>query len=337
MEKPCPSGNQQELNRIIYRQKRGSHSLVRKSSPNAAVCIVNARAGSNRAARQRAELKKLFEEKGRDVRIVLARDGNAILRHAKEAAKNKSELVIAAGGDGTVSAVACHLIGTETTLGVLPMGTLNHFAKDLKIPQTLPEAVAVLFDGTPVQADVGEVNGQVFLNNSSIGFYPGVVQVRDALQRKGHGKWTAFARALLRVFRRASPLSVRLKADEIGEKATTTPFVFVGNNRYELTAPHAGERPSLSEGKLWVYEAPHAGRSKLIGLAIRSLLGRQTPAELAIFDTAEFWIRTRSTRIRVANDGEVLNLTPPLHYRSIPGGLRVMVPAAPRTDDALQK
>src|SRR6185295_190392 len=103
-EKPWPSGNQQGLNRIVYRQKRGSHSLARKSPPNTAVCIMNARAGSNRAAKQRAELKKLFADHGRDVRIVLARDGNAILRHAREAAKQKSELVIAGGGDGTVSA-----------------------------------------------------------------------------------------------------------------------------------------------------------------------------------------------------------------------------------------
>jgi diacylglycerol kinase family enzyme len=299
-----------------------------RRAPADLICILNATAGSNRAAEQRSTLEKLFAEQGRNARVILARDGAGIMRHAKDAVA-KCPMVVAAGGDGTVSAVAGIVQGTETTLGVLPMGTLNHFAKDLKIPLTLPEAVANLFTGVEARVDVGEVNGEIFLNNSSLGFYPGLVQLRESLQRSGHSKWPAFVRAFIRVFRRAQLLSVRLTGEETDNKATTTPFVFVGNNRYELTAPNAGQRASLTDGKLVVYQAPHAGRWKLVGIAIRALMGRQATADLEITEAGEFWIHSRSRRMRVANDGEVVNMTPPLHYRSLPGALRVIVPAPP--------
>jgi diacylglycerol kinase family enzyme len=300
--------------------------MFRRSSSEL-ICILNATAGSRRAAGERRTLEKLFADNGQKVRIILARGGAGIVRHAKDAVA-KCPMVIAAGGDGTISAVAAIVQGTNTALGVLPIGTLNHFAKDLNIPLTLPEAVANLFNGVEAQVDVGEVNGEIFINNSSLGFYPGVVQVRETLQKSGHGKWPAFVRAFIRVFRRASPLSVRLTGgDDIDDKSTTTPFVFVGNNRYELEAANAGKRLSLQEGKLYVYQAPHAGRWKLVGIALRSLFGWRSASDLDIVSAQEFWIRTRASRIRVANDGEVINLSPPLHYRSLPGALRVIVPA----------
>lgn len=290
------------------------------------MCILNATAGSNRAAAQRETLDKLFAEHGHNVRIVVARDGTSIVREAKDATARECDVVIAAGGDGTVSAVACMLASTDAVLGVLPLGTLNHFARDLKIPLALADAVANIFSGTVTSIDIGEVNGQKFVNNSSLGLYPGIVQVRESLQKTGHHKWPAFARALVDALWRFSPLSVRLAAAQAHEKKTTTPFVFIGNNRYELATPNAGTRPTLQEGQLWVYQAPHAGRAKLIGLALRALFGHPKRGELETFATTEFWIRSRKRHLRIANDGEVMKLATPLHYRSIPGALRVIVP-----------
>ncbi len=300
---------------------------TKTESAEDAVCLLNAGAGSNRAARERRTLETLFREHGKNVRVVLAR-GSTIANEARAAVERKTPLIIAAGGDGTVSAVACMVQGTGSVMGVLPLGTLNHFAKDLKIPLDLPAAVATLFAGTETRVDVGEVNRQIFINNSSLGLYPGVVQLRDALQKRGYRKWPSFARAMLYAFRHVSPLSLRMAADDGAEQVAATPFLFIGNNAYELSAPHAGERPALNEGKLWAYYAPRAGRWTLIFLALRALLGNRRPAELKVVGANEFWIRSRHSRIRVANDGEVVNLTPPLHYRSIPGALRVMVPAA---------
>lgn len=291
-----------------------------------AVCILNAAAGSDRAAKERSNLEALFAKLGKTVRLVLAHGGNDIVRVAKDAAAQNGRLVLAAGGDGTINTVAGVLAGTNTALAVLPCGTLNHFAKDLKIPLKLEDAVANAFVGEVARIDVGEVNGRIFLNNSSLGLYPGLVKVRETLQRSGYGKWPAFARAVIFALWRYSPLTVRLSLEDETRMAVTTPFVFVGNNRYELAAPRAGERASLQEGKLSIYQAPHAGRAKLFILALQALIGREHKADLVILDAEAFEIRLRTKRVRVANDGEVIVMTSPLRYRSKPGALRVIVP-----------
>lgn len=292
-----------------------------------AVCILNADAGSSAAKGQRENLETLFKAHNRDVRLILAQ-GDDIVRHAKEAVANKIGLVLAGGGDGTINSVAGVVAGTNTVLAVLPCGTLNYFAKDLKIPLELEAAVETAFTGDVARVDIGEVNGRTFLNNSSLGLYPGLVKVRESLQQRGYSKWPAFGRALAFALWRYAPLTVQLSIKDERQKAVTTPFVFIGNNKYELAAPHAGERASLHEGKLWIYQAPPVGRWKLFTMAIAALLGRARDTDLVIFDAEAFEIRTRKTRVRVANDGELMHLTSPLRYRSKPGALRVMVPKA---------
>jgi diacylglycerol kinase family enzyme len=222
------------------------------------------------------------------------------------------------------------LIGTDAVLGVLPLGTFNHFAKDLKIPLGLEAAVANIFHGEVVNVDVGEVNGRIFLNNSSLGFYPGLVLEREAHQRMGHSKCVAFAKAAIFIFKRYSPLTVRTKLDETTTLPSTTPFVFVGNNPYQTAGLHIGERISLDGGTLWVCQAPHARRGKLLSMALQALIGRSNPRELVILETSEFWVRPKAKTLRVANDGEVHRMDTPLHYRSLAHALRVIVPQRPK-------
>jgi diacylglycerol kinase family enzyme len=297
------------------------------------VCIMNEAAGSNGAGTLKNELEKLFAERGADVEIILAREGNDIAKIAARAVEDRCARLLAAGGDGTLNAVASALVGTETALGILPLGTLNHFAKDLNIPLALRDAVATALDGTALRVDVGEVNGRIFLNNSSLGLYPGLVVQRENLQRTGLSKWTAFSRALVYSFWRYSGLTVRLEADGDRQIVASTPFVFVGNNRYEICAPHMGERTCLNEGRLWLYQAPHAGRLRLFGVALRALLGFADAAELNEQAIEEFWIYTRARRLHVATDGEVTTMATPLHYRIVPRSLVVLVPQAPATLD----
>lgn len=289
-------------------------------------CILNANAGSSTAEAQKDELEKLFAENGADVEILLAPEGSEIPKLARKAVSENYERILAGGGDGTINAVASALIGSATPLGVLPLGTLNHFAKDLKIPLALKDAVANALTGRIVRVDVGKVNDCIFLNNSSLGFYPGLVVQREALQRGGLGKWSAFARALISSLARYSALTVRLELDDDRTVRATTPLIFVGNNRYQLAAPNLGERAALDEGKLWVYQAPHAGRARLLWLALRALVGLGAAAELHEQDNTEFWIHARARTLRVATDGEVTRMATPLHYRILPGALAVIVP-----------
>ena len=139
----------------------------RASAQSDFVCILNGAAGSNRAGEVSDHLADLFAKHRAQTRILLARDGVEIAALAHRAIEDRCTTVVVGGGDGTVSRVAAALIDTETTLGVLPLGTFNHFAKDLKIPLDLEAAVANIFTGRVASIDMGEVNGRPFVNNSS--------------------------------------------------------------------------------------------------------------------------------------------------------------------------
>jgi diacylglycerol kinase family enzyme len=211
---------------------------------------------------------------------------------------------------------------------VLPLGTLNHFAKDLRIPLTLEEAARNVCEGREVSVDVSEVNGQVFINNSSLGLYPRIVRRREKLQeRSGSGKWSAFVRAALAMLRRYPFLDVRLSADgqEIVRK---TPFVFVGNNEYQTESVQMGGRERLDAGHMSLYVAHRTGRLGLLRLALSALFGRLRQAkDFDSHSAQEIWVETRRhKRLPVATDGEVTVMTTPLHYRIRPGALRVIVP-----------
>jgi diacylglycerol kinase family enzyme len=236
-------------------------------------------------------------------------------------------VVVAAGGDGTQSAVAAALAGTDTPMGVLARGTLNHFAKDLGVPLDLDAAARAIATGRPRPIDVAQVNDRVFVNNSSIGLYPHVVRHRDKVrQRLGHGKWYAMFLAVVAIFRRF-PL-VRLRLVVNGESwLRTTPFVFVGNNEYEIERLDLGVRKSLEAGNLCVYFPNRASRLGVLGLALRALLGRLRQAsDFNALRATEAWIDTRRTLLPVALDGEVDHLVPPLHYRIRPKALNVILP-----------
>lgn len=226
------------------------------------------------------------------------------------------------------------LVGTDAALGVLPLGTLNHFAKDLRIPTDLEAAAQTILDGSVASVDVGEVNGRVFLNNSSLGLYPQIVRYRMIQQaRLGIGKWPAFVWAAFMVFRRYPFLSLRLIV-EGKEIRRSTPFVFIGNNEYEIERLDIGTRACLNAGLLSLYWTRRTGRLGLLGLAVRALLGRLREADdFEALCTSEAWIEARRPRLRVAKDGEVSMLNTPLHYRIRHKALRVIVPAErPRAD-----
>jgi diacylglycerol kinase family enzyme len=166
--------------------------------------------------------------------------GDALADAARSAAAEDVDAIVAAGGDGTVSAVAGGLVGSDKPLGILPSGTLNHFAKDLGLPLTLHEAAAVIAAGNTHRIDVAELNGRTFINNSSIGIYPHLVHHRDQQrQRLGRNKWIAMLIAAFSVFRRHPTVRVRIG---IGDRTVlrTTPFVFVGNNRYQMSLQMLG-------------------------------------------------------------------------------------------------
>jgi diacylglycerol kinase family enzyme len=291
--------------------------------------ILNAQAGTNAPAigdiSQR--LADLFKPHGINPCISMAQNGTEIRELACRAVHGGSRIVVAGGGDGTINTVAAALVGTDVACGVLPLGTLNHFAKDLRIPLDLEGAVHTILAGHTVRVDVGEVNGHVFLNNSSLGLYPRIVRHRQKQQeRLGRGKWPAFLWATLLLLRRYPLLLLRLRLDS-AEIIRRTPFVFIGNNEYQLELFNIGARACLDAGYLSLYMAPRVGRLGLLILALRGLSGRlRSRRDFETLCVQEAMIETRRPRLLVATDGEVRVLKTPLHYRIRPGALRVLVP-----------
>ena len=295
--------------------------------------IINARSGAGNKVEVQHRLAQAFKATGVEARISLARNGAEVVKLAQRALRSDAQVIVAAGGDGTVSAVAATVIGSDKALGVLPSGTMNHFAKDLKIPLDLEGAVETIVADHEARVDVGEVNDHIFVNNSSLGLYPSIVREREKQQRLGWGKWPAFVWAALTVLRRYPFLGIRVSVDG-QELRSRTPFVFIGNNEYEMAGFNIGRRARLDKGELSLYVTNRTGRLGLIRLALRALLGglRQEKDFLAM-RTKEVWIETKHKRLRLALDGEVTNLVPPLHYRVRPGALRVLAPPSTPAND----
>jgi YegS/Rv2252/BmrU family lipid kinase len=289
--------------------------------------IINASAGNHHAANRARTLSALFLAAGIQVDVRFAESGHDIDTLVREAVSERPRMLIAAGGDGTISSVAGAIVDSDIALGVLPFGTLNHFAKDLGIPLHLEAAVQNIIDDNVIAVDVGEVNRRVFINNSSLGMYPDIVRDRERQEaRLGRGKWRSFAWASLSVLRRYPFLTVRINVGS-EKRVYVTPIVFVGNNEYQMEGFRIGERSSLESGALSVYIVKKTGRASLVRLAIGALFGRHKQArDFETLTSAAFVIETRRSHVLVAADGEVYRMSSPLHFRSRPRSLRVIVP-----------
>lgn len=289
--------------------------------------VLNGKSGDGAASKAAEQLKEIFAAAGREARITLATGGNEINAATRRAVEDGCEILVAGGGDGTINCGATAAVKGGIPLGVMPLGTLNHFAKDLGIPLDLEEAAKVVLGGVVCKVDVGEVNGRIFLNNSSLGVYPAIVRLRERYQAGGSGKWIAALWASLAVLRRNPFLGVRI----IAEGQTTvrrTPFVFVGNNEYRMVGLNPGSRDSVANRHLALYVLNAERRTGLLHLAWQVVLkGADEVKELDLITVEAATIETRRRRLQVALDGEVVTLESPLDYRIRPGALRVCVPA----------
>jgi diacylglycerol kinase family enzyme len=290
--------------------------------------ILNDSSGSGNCAAAAKQLKEIFSATGREARITVVRGGARLHAAAEKAVRDGCGTLVAGGGDGTINAAASVVVGTDIPLGVLPLGTLNHFAKDLGIPLELDAAARVVLDRMICQVDVGEVNGRIFLNNSSLGVYPAVVRLRERYRATLKGKWIAAFWAALTVLRRNPFMAVRIHV-EGQAMVRRTPLVLVANNEYRTTGIHAGTRESLTGGRLALYVLNAERRPGLLGLALKVLAeGAERVKELDLFTVEGAAVETRRRRLQVALDGEVTSLESPLQYRSRPAALKVHVPAA---------
>jgi YegS/Rv2252/BmrU family lipid kinase len=289
--------------------------------------LVNGKGG---AASRDPEIGKTvaaaFEAAGVGAEVELIDGGECEVR-AKAVADRGDELVVVGGGDGTISAAASALLGTKTALGILPLGTLNHFARDLGIPTELEEAAALIAKGKPRPVDVAEMNGRVFINNSAIGLYPLMVLDRDAQQKKlGRSKRLAVVVASIRTLARFNHQRLTLTVNDEKEQVDT-PLLFVGNNDYRLDLGGPGQRDSIEDGRLSVFVMRKKTRRGLIAAMIRVLIDRPRPDDMVALENVQR-LRVSSHRscLAVSLDGEVVGAKPPLDYKVRAKALRVIAP-----------
>lgn len=291
------------------------------------VVIVNEGAGRGGDGGRTNSIRDAFASHGKSIEIIEAK-GDQLTKAASDAVARGALVVVAAGGDGTINAVAEAMVGKETPMGILPMGTLNHFAKDAKIPLDLAGAVQLILSGTVHCVDTASVNDHLFINNSSIGWYPLMLRDRDRQRSMlKRSKWWAMIKASAAIFRRFPTFAVRMTIDGV-TKRYRTPSVFVGNNIYDLELFTLGTRTALDRGVLSVYSVRTLTRWRTITLLFGMLFASLEDDEL--FDTThveELWLETKRTWIDVSLDGEVVRLRGPLHYKIMKHSLNVMMAA----------
>jgi diacylglycerol kinase family enzyme len=286
--------------------------------------LVNGAARSNSALERKAEVEAAFGRRGLDplVEVVPAA---RLRRTVRRLLREGTRTFVAAGGDGTVATLADALVGTEGTLGIVPLGTFNHFARDAGIPLDLDAAVEVVCRGETALVDAAAVNGRVFVNNASLGVYPDQVRLRDRLRRKA-GKAVAAAIGALAALRRFRAHRMLV---EIGEERlpSRSPMVIVGNGDYGLEDGKPIERPRLDSGVLALYVFGSEGRVGLVFSVLTGLAGHiDKVPRFEARRARELTIHVGRRRVRVALDGEVVSLRTPLRFRSLPGALRILGP-----------
>ena len=279
------------------------------------------------------EVETALRESGIDPSVRLIAGGE-FAGAVRDAVSRGDPLIIVGGGDGTIGAAASELAGSDTALGILPLGTLNHLARDLGIPITLNEAALVIARGQLRKIDLAEMNGQLFVNNSAIGLYPLMVLDRDLQrQRLGRSKRLALVVASARTLWRFGRQRLALTVND-AQGFIDTPLLFVGNNDYRLELPAAGRRDRLDDGRLCVMVMRKKTRRGLVAAAIRALVGRTRPDDMIRLDDVErLRVDSRRPFLAVSLDGEVRRLAPPLDYRIRPKALRVIVPAPSTSGD----
>lgn len=295
--------------------------------------IVNSSSG--RILNRAAEIELTFKAAGVVPQIIELDE--TLDDHLKSAfATPDRSLVVAAGGDGTVHSVASKLASTGVLMGVLPLGTRNHFARDLGIPTDLGAAVHTALNGRSINVDVGTVNGRIFVNNASMGIYPRIAAERERRRSAfAPGAWWHLLRATISAFRDLAFIRVRVDvqmtdvADQVVQLSRRTPLLFIGNNEYEIEGSRLGQRQNLDRGTLMLVIAHPHGKTGLMRMAIRAMCSRlRTDKDLDVFLQSRFDVHVHKRHhIRVSLDGEVLTLVAPLQFQSVKSGLRVMVPS----------
>lgn len=298
------------------------------------IVVLNAGSGRGEAARARSQMESVWSAAGRAFQFFQSDAARGVPELAPDAVRRAQELggiVVAAGGDGTVNAVAQALRGTALPFGVIPLGTFNYVARTAGMPSEPAEAARRLLDARAVALQTGQVNGRTFLVNASVGLYPQLLEDREAFKAAyGRSRPAALISALGTLLRERRQWRLRIESEQ-GARELRTPTLFVGNNPMQLARIGLPEADAVGRGRglLAAVVVRPVGTLHMLGLALHGALGRLGEAE----HVESFLFRRLEAdpvgllRVKVAIDGEVLRLPAPLVFEA-GAPLPLLVPAA---------
>ena len=287
--------------------------------------FLNPSSGAKITSAEKEELAETARSLGFEV-IPLTRDIDCA-QTIRERMGRGVRLFVGAGGDGTITNIVQPIVNTDAVLGVIPVGTYNHFAKDLEIPLDWKAALDIVVNGQSKQVDTARINNRFFVNNVSFGLYPELVARREERGRD-YPRWKARLYAAYRTLKKYPHVTVNIETAH-HQEVVRTHVLMVSNNSYDLSRIGIeAARSTLEEGRLSVYWLPHLSRLKLARFVAHYLAGRvrETPG-FRSFRTAAMKMQSARTSLRVGIDGEVFTLDTPLVITSVPQSLLVKVPA----------
>lgn len=305
-------------------------------APDAAFYVV-LNAGSGRAETELrcSTIRDVLGSAGRRCEIEVVHDGGQlgdVAGRAAERAARDGAVLVAAGGDGTLNAVAHEAVQHGCVFGVLPQGTFNYFGRTHGIPEDLGDAVRALLGAEVRRVQIGMLNERIFLVNASVGLYPRLLEEREHDKRQfGRARVVALLSAVKTALRRYRNLRITLELD--GKvRHLRTPTLFVGNNQLQME--QVGMAPlehALGEGRLAAIAPRAVGRLRMLGLLLRGAFGRLGSAEdVEAFAFKRMTVRapllSGRRRMKVATDGEVDTMALPLRFQVIEGQLALLVP-----------
>lgn len=284
--------------------------------------VMNARSGRRTASERKAIVENELAAEGRKaiVRLVRRPEGlNEAIAWAIDMARTHGGAVVAAGGDGTINAVVQQVLGTGLPLGVLPQGTFNFFGRNHGLSEDLAQAARDLVNAVVEPVQVGLVNDHVFLINASLGMYRRLLQDRETFKsRLGRSRLVAMWAGLNTVLRPHPRLELCIRSDGAQSNEDVITLV-VGNNRLQLENMGLADADCVNQGRLLGVRLRPLSRLGLLAVALRGVLGRWVDGdhgEAMVFD--ELIVNplpaARKT-LRIAVDGEIRRMRPPLVFR----------------------
>ena len=247
-----------------------------------------------------------------------------ILRHQQA---SEAGVVVAAGGDGTLNAVAAQLMGTDIPMGIFPLGTFNYVARLLNIPLDLLKAAETIATGKIRGVHVAQINDHIYLNNASLGLYPLFIQKRELYNRRlGRFALNAYTSGLDVLIRDRKELKLEIEVDG-RQYPVKTPLIFFGNNQLQLAEMNLRIAEAAEKGKVAGIVVAKSDKRTLFKILWQLIKGNLDKApDVYSFSGDEVEVHSKRKKLTVALDGEIVEMQPPLKISVRKNALKILVP-----------